>query len=254
MRRKKNKMALYEVIGQGRLDVKKDRPVEPLHPQKPKEQPSTPKAEPEQKPAVSEKLTRWPRKPKPVQVNGNRIEFSLPWQLAVLGGLIVLLLLVLFYNLGRSSAVEQSNSPAAGQNTASLDPSRNTASVNPQSRTLRQVPTTVEPSEQPKTVNPVQPAPAAQGDNCIVIQQYQAKADLVPVQEFFSKNGIATEIRQIGSVYYLISRDRYETTHRGPGRDALRKIIEVGSQYKAPQGYETFGPKPFHDAYGMKIK
>jgi len=29
--------------------------------------------------------------------------------------------------------------------------------------------------------------------------------------------------------------------------------VKIGADYKAPQGFGSFGTKPFHDAYGMKF-
>jgi hypothetical protein len=75
------------------------------------------------------------------------------------------------------------------------------------------------------------------------------------VKQFYTENGVETEIRKIGGMYYLVTTSKYENPEK-QGTDgylAKQKIIELGAKYKAPQGYETFGTKPFHDAYGMKF-
>jgi len=118
----------------------------------------------------------------------------------------------------------------------------------------------------PAPVERVAPAPAAvsavkvepvkqKGNNRIVIQTYQLRADLEPVKQFFAQFGIETEIIKINDWYYLVTKDKYENPEK-PGTDgylAKQKIIELGTKYKAPQGYETFGKKPFYDAYGMNF-
>ena len=49
--------------------------------------------------------------------------------------------------------------------------------------------------------------------------------------------------------------DKYDNPDR-PGTDgsvAKQKIIELGTKYKAPTGYESFAPNLFKDAYGMRF-
>jgi hypothetical protein len=97
--------------------------------------------------------------------------------------------------------------------------------------------------------------PTSTGDNAIVIAAYTKKNDLLPVQEYFKKNGIETEIIQDGSYYYVISRDRFDTVNKSgsAGYQLKQKIKQVGANYKAPAGFERFASKPFQDVYGKKI-
>jgi len=99
---------------------------------------------------------------------------------------------------------------------------------------------------------------AAVADNVIVLVEYPIQTHLVPVQEHFAEYSIETEIIREKESYFLVTKDRYESTKR-PGSDGYRakqRIIEVGAKYKgkAPEGYETFAPNFFRDAYGKKIK
>lgn len=97
--------------------------------------------------------------------------------------------------------------------------------------------------------------PVSTGSNVIVIVAYTKQADLAPVKEYFGKNGIETEIITRGSYFLLITKDRFESTASGSdGYKTLQKIKQVGAAYKAPEGSERFGSKPFQDVYGMKIK
>ena len=93
------------------------------------------------------------------------------------------------------------------------------------------------------------------GNNRIVIQTYDKRADLELVQYHFTEGNIETEIRKIGDTFYLVTVDKYENPDREgtDGYAAKQKIIERGARYKAPQGYETFGAKSFETAYGMKF-
>jgi len=99
------------------------------------------------------------------------------------------------------------------------------------------------------------PATSA-GDHVIVIVQYRQKGDLEPVMNYFTVNGIATEIEKRGSYYFLVTKDKFQNPQK-QGTDgylAKNKIKEIGTKYKAPPGFETFGSVPFQDAYGMKLK
>ena len=93
-------------------------------------------------------------------------------------------------------------------------------------------------------------------DHRIVIKQYQVYADLIPVQKHFAAYGIGTEIEQRGDWYFLLTLDTFENPEK-PGTDGYvmkQKIINVGARYQAPQGYETFAPGLFNDAYGERIR
>ena len=88
-----------------------------------------------------------------------------------------------------------------------------------------------------------------------MIQTWSSRTQLEPVKSYFAENGIKTEIRKIGDVYYLITIEKYENPQRlgTDGYLARQKIVEIGAEYKAPPGYGSFGPKPFYDAYGMRF-
>jgi hypothetical protein len=94
------------------------------------------------------------------------------------------------------------------------------------------------------------------GDHTIVIMTYVEKKDLAPAKDFFEENGIETRIEKRGSYYFLLTVDRFMSPKRSgtDGYNALKKIKQIGAEYKAPPGFETFGEKPFQDAYGMKIR
>ena len=93
------------------------------------------------------------------------------------------------------------------------------------------------------------------GQNNIVLKQLDRSADLEQAQKYFATVGIETVIINRSGTYFLISKNKYENPAK-PGTNgykALTEIVRLGAEYKAPQGYESFGPKPFSDAYGKKF-
>ena len=106
-------------------------------------------------------------------------------------------------------------------------------------------------SETPKMVEPM-------GDNVIAIASYHLASHLEPVKSHFARFGVETEVMQQGGRYLLITRQRYDNPEKvgTDGYKAKQKIIEFGAKYKPPQdsNYESFAPKLFSDAYGMKVK
>ena len=102
-----------------------------------------------------------------------------------------------------------------------------------------------------KTVDP----PVATANNRIVIQTFHRKDDLIPVQQYYAGHGIVTEIRVISGRFYLVTENKYENP-ANPGTDgnkARQTIRTLGADYKAPEGFESFAPNLFGDAFGMKF-
>ncbi|UCC22100.1 MAG: hypothetical protein JSW23_09890 [Planctomycetota bacterium] len=241
----RKKKSLYEVVGKAWSKSSYDKTLEKPHPAPP------PADEPisQQAAKLSEKLAMWPRKPRLLQFSAGRIEMSIPYELAVALLLGVILLALVVFRLGQSSSPTDREIAEAQAETPAARP------VIPAATELAQPP---EPAEEPTAAaiaeRMQQPEPT--GDNRIVIQTYQLRPHLVPVQRYFARFGIQTEIRKIGDWFYLVTADRYENPER-PGTDgfaAKQRIIELGANYKAPLGYETFGDKPFYDAYGMRFE
>lgn len=119
-----------------------------------------------------------------------------------------------------------------------------------------QVSPAVQPTAEPvrPTPGPVSP-PAQTGNNVIVIQYITSSREneLLPVRDFFAKNGVATEILRRGSGSYLVTRDRFENPNRTDtdGYAMLLKIRAIGKRYPVETGDRQFGTEPFQDAYGM---
>ncbi|MFQ6035354.1 MAG: hypothetical protein ACE5NM_05835 [Sedimentisphaerales bacterium] len=216
--------------------------LERLHPEKPgKTEPTTAKADT----AMPQETAPWWRRPKLIQFNAGRIEISIPYQLAIAILLGLILLILVAFRLGQINQ-KAANSPAKMQKTSQINSSgRDTANA---MQTLTSSEKILPGTEKAEPAKPT-------GNNRIVIQTYQLRTHLEPVRQYFAQWGIETEIRRIGDMYYLVTRNKYENPNR-PGTNGYRArqiIVELGAKYQAPPGYETFGPKPFYDAYGMKF-
>ncbi len=178
--------------------------------------------------------------------NAGRIEISLPYQLAVAILLGFVLLILVAFRLGQNLSSKAVTSSAVVPKST-------------QEFTGRPVVEVPEKAEFVKRVSPVVQKPAAADaegyNNRIVIQTWQVRAQLEPVKEYFAGCGIKTEIINEGDWYYLVTREKYENPGKlgTNGYDAKQKIIELGAKYKPPPGSASFGPKPFHDAYGKRF-
>jgi hypothetical protein len=193
------------------------------------------------------------RKPRIVQFNFGRIEFSMPYPLAFALVLFLIVLVLVAFRLGYYLTDQRAISTAV--ETPQI---KRTTPMERETADIREPPAPVEDStlQGIEDVTPVQPR--STGNNVIVLVQYEARADLVPVKAHFGEYGIDTEIVMEGGSYFLQTKNRYDNPGT-PGTDgykARQKIIEVGAEYKgkAPPTFETFAPNFFSDAYGKKVK
>jgi len=233
MMRYRGKKALYEVIGKAQADYSK-MPAQ------------VPGSE-----AVPKKSIVWPRKPKMVQINAGRVEVSLPYQLAIAMLLGIILLMLVVFRLGQISSLRSQNVTNSAAEVPQIVPKVVLKpTVQPTVGPLREA-VVADRKIEPKRVEQTRP----KGNNRIVIQTYGSRDQLEPVRLYFAEKGIETEIRKIGDTYYLVTSQKYDNPERTgtEGYQAKQKIIEVGAGYKAPPGYESFGTRPFGDAYGMRF-
>ena len=249
MARNRGKKALYEVMSKSRIKPGSGRHIEQLHPKQSDE--IEPQAEEKPVEEGSRASSQWWTKPRIVQFNLGRFEFSLPYQVVIAIVLGLILLVLIAYRLGQTS---MTNRQTAGP----VEVIRNSAQVNTRMETKAG---TMQPVEQaPAGRQESSPVAAAKstGNNVIVLAEYGARAALEPVLKHFAENGVETEIVIENGRYYLQTVDTYDnfTTAGTNGYEALQKIIKIGAAYKgrAPEGYETFAPHYFDDAYGKKVK
>ena len=250
MTRNRGKKALYEVMSKARVKPDDGKIAEHLMPTKPDEE--TLPARRKESAIVQKSAAKWWKKPSIVQINAGRIEFSMPYQIAVVLVLVFIIVIIAAYRLGESSysagRQETDQRALAGQESDGERPvEQATADIPQPSAPIENTTAKTEVTE------PAEPA----GNNVIVLVEYDSLPDLAPVQQHFSEYGIETEIVTERGRYFLQTKQRYDNpaTAGTDGYKAKQKIIEVGAKYKgkAPAGYETFAPRYFSDAYGKKV-
>jgi hypothetical protein len=243
-RYRRGKKALYEVMSKNLTKPGKGKAVEPLQSKesKRKQQPTTVK----QDKSLSTRKAGWRRTPSLFQLNASRIEISIPYQLAIALLLGLILIILVAFRLGQIN--QRANNPTIG--TPEAD------EINLADRASARMDSVPTPMRELQPATGGTESTEATGDHVIVLVQYQQRSDLVPVQRYFTGYGIETEIFQQGGWYFLITKNTYDNPEKNGtnGYFAKQKIIQLGANYKAPPGYETFGKEPFHDAYGMKFE
>lgn len=264
MARKRGKMALYEVMSKARARAEQSKTVEPLQPVKKPEPVKLVKPVPvvEKKVEVPEpkETVNWRKKPRFIQYNLGRIEFSIPYQLAITAGLGLLLLLLLAFRFGQFSS---------GNNQKPVvQPAENSAANSNSSRSG--LPDLANPGNRSMTTptndggnNPVVERENSRslgdpdGTNVIVLAEHNSPTQLIPVKEYFDKNGIPTLIYQVGNKYQLWTDFKFKDNPANPGTKGnavIERIKELGKKYVAPEGYDSFAPHYFSDAYGRKVE
>jgi hypothetical protein len=258
MAKNRGKKALYEVMSKARVKPEHGTKVEYSRPQKSVEEAPVPR---HKEPAGAVKSTaKWWKKPRIVQFNAGRIEFSMPYQIAVVLLLVFTFLIVASYRLG------QSVNPAASRQPDTVTPgmrqpetsTQQTDNIKLTERATSDFPPPSTSAENNTAETEIAEPAELTGDNVIVLVEYNSLPDLSPVQAHFAEYGIETEIKLINDRYFLQTIKRYDNLNT-PGTDgykALQKIKDIGAKYKgkAPPGYETFAPNYFSDAYGKKVK
>jgi len=252
MVRNRKKKALYEVMGRLSPKLSYGKAVEQLHPKADKDKSAVATATPH----TPEKASIWLKRPRIVQFNAGRIEISIPYQLAIALLLGIILAVLVSFRLGQGTK-NQDSLGSAGVISGEKNGERAAKAANLSAVQKKPPNAAVRPAEKAAPDTGIA-AVAPTGDNVIVLVEYGVRADLVPVQKHFATYGIETEIVKENRRYFLITKNRYENPAK-PGTDGYRvkqRIIEAGAAYKgkAPEGYETFAPHFFKDAYGKKVR
>lgn len=250
MARNRGKKALYEVMSKARTKPVSGRKLEQLHSKK--TDGNKPAADRESVINSARSVAGLWKKPKIIQINSGRVEFSIPYQIMIALLLVFILMVISVYRFGQFSGSPDTQSAAL-----SLEPEPQNRQPETTQQPMRQMPPPAEAVKDTTSENIVT-EPVGTGDNVIIIARCDRHADLVPVKEHFKEYGIETEIVMNNGVYFLQTKNRYENPGR-PGTDgykALQRIIQVGAEYKgkAPKGYGTFAPHYFSDAYGKKVE
>jgi hypothetical protein len=267
MAKNRGKKALYEVMSKARAKQGYGKTLERMHLKKTEEvKPAIEQPKPDAEKAKA--AADWWKKPRIAQFNAGRFEFSVPYQVAIVLGLVLVTLLLASYRLGQNSVVPgQLAADEPGQEVETIEQESTaelaTANMPEPALPVEYVPPTqdMSPNEDvtrdvEEEVEPVKP----KGKNAIVIARSGRIVDLHPVVEHFATHGIALKIDSLeGGQYLLQTKEQYERDPAIPGTDgfeAKREIISVGALYKgkAPTGCDTFAPHYFSDAYGRKVE
>ena len=251
MVRNRGKKALYEVMSKARVKSEPSKVVEHYRPAEPNQGDDA--TQQQSVTGVPKSTAKWWRKPRIVQLNAGRIEFSMPYQIAVVLLLCFIFMIIAAYRLGQTSYTEQQQAVPSESAQRDIDSERTIEQAS--SDIIRPSAPTEDITAKAEKTEVVEPAKPT-GNNVIVLVQYHSMPDLAPVQAHFAEHGIELEIDPQQGSYFLQTVQRYDNPSK-PGTDgykALQKIKEVGKKYKAPEGYETFASNLFQDAYGRKVK
>ncbi|MCH8217988.1 MAG: hypothetical protein IH892_14620 [Planctomycetes bacterium] len=180
--------------------------------------------------------------PRAFQLHSGRVELTLPYSAIAVVSILFVLALVASFKLGQHGqplarlASRQPPSPGAAQGTGGE-------------------------SEATDGTNEKVTSPAAGADSSsswvrpgstIVIQQFGKLEDLIPVRQYFNSKGIGTEIVRTDKAFYLFTVDRFSALSLKEGTREYRlqqRIVELGKEYRAPAGRESFAPNYFRGAY-----
>ncbi|MHC4567665.1 MAG: hypothetical protein ACYTE3_18120 [Planctomycetota bacterium] len=271
MARNRGKKALYEVMSKARARQGYGKTLESMSSTKTEEvKPASPAPAPKAKPSVqpSKAVADWWKKPRIAQFNAGRFEFSVPYQVAIALGLVLVVLVLGSYRLGQNSAIPAPVAPeepgaeagkiddeaSAGQATAGVEkPVIEADGVPPADGTT---PADVKPPKTEEQIEPVKP----KGKNAIVLAHSGRVVDLEPVVAHFAEYEIALKIVPLeNGQYQLRTVEQFESDPAEPGTAGFKlksRIVRIGPSYKgrAPAGLDTFAPHYFTDAYGDNVE
>ncbi|MHC4520261.1 MAG: hypothetical protein ACYTAS_16850, partial [Planctomycetota bacterium] len=171
-----------------------------------------PKPREASEPAAQSPVQTWLR-PKAVQFNAGRIELTLPYQIGIIIGLgLTLLVLIAFWFGHRLGQIDQRArygraSQSAGAGASSLP----TNAVESEEDVKDSGPST--------TADPGTTAPGATatGNNLIVLARHRLETQLAPVQVYFRDHGIETRIVSYEQVRTVLAQYGLDTSHLPQG-------------------------------------
>jgi len=245
-------MALYEVVNKARFKSAQEKalstiPVSAKTGDKPQATSEKPPVTSEKPQATSEKppaSPAWSARPKAIRLYPDRIELCFSWQVTIIGLLAFAAIFMVSFRLGQIYSLKKTETKKASQNAVSVE------KVMPQTSPVETKAAPAAPAAKPKMVEPM-------GDHVIVIASHQLSSHLEPVKQYFAGFGITTEIIKKDTRWLLVTQERFDNPEKAgsDGFEMKKKIISIGANYKPPasSGFEPFGPKPFQDAYGMKV-
>jgi hypothetical protein len=261
-------MALYEAVNRDRFKAAQKKELARVTEAKTEKVVPVPVIIAPQQPKAAEvKQTVWKKKPGMFGLNNGKVEAYMPYPVAVTVLMALVLLLTIFYKIGHWSATSGSGEVAVKTAEKSSDAIVNLADTEKAVKEMAHVTavplakhagriTTVQATE--RVDERTKAGDAKGGEYVIVLAELKngtTAKDLEPAKQYFDEHGIATEIKNVRSSFFLVTTEKYDGNfNKGtPGYTAVEKIRQVGANYKAPAGFGGFGSKPFSDAYGRKM-
>ena len=261
MARNRGKKALYEVMSKARAKQGYGKTLEQMHSKKSEE--VKPAVVPPKPAAEAPKAAaQWRKKPRIAQFNAGRFEFSVPYQVAIALGLVLVLLLLGSYRLGQRSivpgqmAADEPGEEVEKKIDEEVAPGQARANIAEPVSPVTDIPPNEDVRGDIEKVESVKP----KGKQAIILAHSGRIVDLQPVVEHFAEHGIELKIDPLrGGQYLLQTVEQFESDPATPGTDGFkvkREIIRVGALYKgmAPAGLDTFAPHYFSDAYGTRVE
>ena len=181
-------------------------------------------------------------KPRAFQLHSGRVEVSLPYSAIAVVSILFVLALVVSFRLGQHN---QPLSSLTSQQPPAPEAARGTGgeSEGAEGTTEKVISHSAGADSSSSLVRP---------GSTIVIQQFDKLEDLIPVRQFFTGRGIGTEIVRKDKAYFLFTVERFSSSSLKKGTREYRlkqRIAELGQEYKAPPGRESFAPNRFRGAY-----
>jgi hypothetical protein len=231
-RKKKKKMALYEVFNRGMSNSKREQELEQLQSEG-SDYIQTPK------------VGQYRPKVRMLQLNRGRVEISIRFDVAIVLVLLAIVCVMAAYRLGERLAI---NNAASGGSVETATPAIPAETVTENEMSAPVAESRNEPVVETETESE---AATGSGDNWIVIATHENEGQLAAVQQFFAGYGIETQIRKIGDNFILHTTQTYGNPNRSgtDGERMRQRIVEIGENYRPLPGYKTFD---FRTAYGMK--
>lgn len=249
MGRNVGRKVLLEALKRGQERIAKGHVTRNLRYPEPQKKPHTDKTTEN---VVEEgDLESWPPQRRPVTAISGRIEFSLPYTMAVMAVIVAILICVAMFKVGQISG-SNAEKAAVSAEKAEFDEDFDKEQVfDEEDKTVAaQAKARIEKKKEDRILL------APVGDHIIIIAMCADSRDLDPVKEYFADYEIETLIDKRGGDYFLVTKKKFQSPKKAgtDGNIVLKRIKQIGRNYVAPDGYHGFGATPFQDAYGDRIR
>jgi len=251
MARKSKRMALYEAIRQGQVNIAKGLENGKLR--------SNGVPQESAKPQIQDNIA-------PLIAKERSLAVKVPFKIraiaiGVVGFVVLFLVIGLILRSGDNGAVvptETSIGVSPISPKTELEKTERSQKTEEESSGFLGFGKNKTPQSQPETKVSTPVTPPSSGDNVVAIQGISAsrRDELNVLIDYFVQNGIPTEIIIDRTGYaLLVTKQGFQENPENAGtagNELLQKIRKLGQQYSESTGDTKFGSKPFQDSYGYK--